>query len=289
MQHVRGVLVSLAVFTSLYASSAEARTKRAKPKATAVPAADAAAKETVPADAAPKETVPAQDAAPKGTAVPAGGAAPPAGAAVPAAVVEPAAPPAETPPPAPAQAPAATVKRAPAKTFAPLKQSRLSHDMQFGLAVLSGTGYRGIFPYDEMVYCGQLGKRVCTGRLPVFLDVQPSFGFAKHWDVLVDLRFGLGQDFTHTHEFAVAPGFRYWVDPEESAKFFATIQVAYDMTSQGNDMLRRSDWAARNSNGFMFEVMHNFGAYVQFGETIGFARWLRFEIDAGLGVQARLP
>ena len=39
----------------------------------------------------------------------------------------------------------------------------------------------------------------------------------------------------------------------------------------------------------MFEVMRNFGVYVQFGETIGFVRWLRFEIDVGIGVQARFP
>jgi hypothetical protein len=49
------------------------------------------------------------------------------------------------------------------------------------------------------------------------------------------------------------------------------------------------DFAVRNSNGFMFEVMRNLGVYVQFGETIGFVRWLRFEIDGGLGIQARLP
>ena len=33
----------------------------------------------------------------------------------------------------------------------------------------------------------------------------------------------------------------------------------------------------------MFEVMRNFGIYVQFGETIAFGRWLRFEIDGGVG------
>ena len=57
-----------------------------------------------------------------------------------------------------------------------------------------------------MINCGQQGKRVCTGLLPFFLDVQPSFGFAEHWDVLVDLRFGIGTDFTTSHQFAVAPG-----------------------------------------------------------------------------------
>jgi hypothetical protein len=185
--------------------------------------------------------------------------------------------------------PAPAVEPAP-KRFPRLVPPTLSHYLQFGIALLPGTGYRAIFPYQEMINCGEAGKRVCTSRLGTFLDVQPSFGFASHWDVIVDLRFGLEEDFTGTHEFAVAPGVRYWVDPQEHAKFFATIQAAFDTTAQHDAQLSHNDdVAVRNSNGFMYEIMRNFGVYAQFGETIGFVRWLRFEIDAGLGVQARLP
>jgi hypothetical protein len=207
----------------------------------------------------------------------------------------PAAPPLAAPPPAaPSSEPARPLKP---KELPALTPTSLSHRFQFGLAVLPGTGYRAIFPYQKnnqaAIFCGQkdgqTDKSICTQRLPVFLDVQPSFGFANHWDFVVDLRFGLEKDFTHTRELAVAPGVRYWVDPEEDAKFFATIQMAYDTTSQGNPLITNNDLGIRNSNGFMFEIMRNFGVYAQFGETIGFRRWLRFEIDAGLGVQARLP
>ncbi|HVU50743.1 MAG TPA: hypothetical protein VHL80_08650 [Polyangia bacterium] len=208
----------------------------------------------------------------------------------------PATPPAAPPAAAAAAAPASdTAPRAiAAKTFPRLKPPTMVHYQQFGIALLSGSGYRAIFPYQNqngmMINCGQANKTICTGRLPTFLDVQPSFGFADHWDVLLDLRFGLEQDFTATHELAVAPGVRYWVDPEESAKFFATLQVAYDVTTQHvAGLAHNDDVALRNSNGFMLEVMRNLGVYLQFGETIGFVRWLRFEIDAGLGVQARLP
>jgi hypothetical protein len=213
-----------------------------------------------------------------------------------------AAAPSEATPPAPSNAgavdspavataaPAGTAApRPPTKRFPRLVNPSMSHRFQFGIAMLPGTGYRGIFPYQEMINCGQPNKRVCTGRLKAFLDVQPSFGFAHHWDVLLDLRFGLEQDFTQSRQFAVAPGVRYWVDPDEHAKFFATIQVAFDTTDQNNSALKNTDVALRNSNGFMYEIMRNFGAYVQFGETIGFVRWLRFEIDVGAGIQARLP
>jgi hypothetical protein len=195
--------------------------------------------------------------------------------------------------PAPPVAPTATpVDQSPpprTKVFPTLRGPDLDHKLQFGFAVLPGTGYRTIFPYQENVGCGQVNKRVCSGRLPFFLDVQPSFGFALHWDVLVDLRFGLEQDFTDTHQFAVAPGFRYWTDPQEPIKLYATIQIAYDTTAQRDDLKHNNDVAFRNSNGVMFEVMRNFGIYVQAGETIGFVRWLRFEIDLGVGVQARIP
>jgi hypothetical protein len=176
------------------------------------------------------------------------------------------------------------------KAFPKLNQAPLNHDMQFGLGVFVGSGYRGLFPYQENIYCGQLGKRVCTTRIPAFIDVQPSFGVAQHWDLLVDLRFGVEQDpVSATHQLAVAGGFRYWVDPDLATKFFATLEVAYDATTEHVDTLKKYDVALRNANGVMFEVMRNLGFYAQFGETIGFVRWLRLEIDLGLGVQARLP
>jgi hypothetical protein len=194
-----------------------------------------------------------------------------------------------TPPTTPSPPAAPAAKPAGPKQFPKLRYPPLVHTYQLGLAVLPGIGFRVIAPYAEGVDCGQQGKRVCTGLLPFFIDVQPSFGFAEHWDLLVDLRFGLGTDFNQRHQFAVAPGLRYWVDPEQHTKFFATIQGVFDATPQNNASLRRNDFGIRNENGFMFEVMRNLGFYLQFGETIGFARWLRFEIDAGVGVQARIP
>ena len=175
------------------------------------------------------------------------------------------------------------------KQFPKLTQPSLMHVYQLGLALLPGVGFRIIAPYKETIDCGQQAKHVCTGLLPFFIDVQPSFGFAQHWDVLIDLRFGIGVDFTQTREFAVAPGVRYWVDPDQPTKFFATIQGVFDATQQNNVAVRDNDFAIRNSNGFMFEVMRNLGFYLQFGETVGFARWMRLEIDGGVGVQARIP
>ncbi|HVR60369.1 MAG TPA: hypothetical protein VMU50_00645 [Polyangia bacterium] len=210
---------------------------------------------------------------------------------------EPAARAADAPPPTAAvpAADAATPSRAaadaaPVKVFPRLRPPDLEHRMQFGFALLLGSGYRTIFPYQEMVGCGQVDKRVCSGRLPLFLDVQPSFGITRRWDILVDLRFGIEQDFTPGRQFVVAPGFRYWSDADQPIKLFATVQVAFDTTADHDPALKHSnDIAFRNSNGIMFEVVRNFGVYFQAGDTIGFLRWLSFAIDLGVGVQARIP
>jgi hypothetical protein len=198
--------------------------------------------------------------------------------------------------PAEASAPVGAPVGAPVPTGAPktkvfrkLREPSLLHKNQFGIAVMPGIGFRIIAPYKEMVSCGEQAKRVCTGLLPFFLDVQPSFGFAEHWDVIVDLRFGIMTDFTQSRELAVAPGVRYWVDNDAETKFYATIQGVFDATAQHNTAVRGTDFGVRNANGFMFDVMRNFGVYLQFGETIGFVRWFRVEIDAGVGVQIRIP
>ena len=177
----------------------------------------------------------------------------------------------------------------PKKRFPRIQPPSLFHKDQFGVSLMPGSGYRIIAPYKDGIPCGQQANRVCTGWIPFFIDVQPSFGFARHWDVIVDLRFGVAADFNGSHQFAVAPGVRYWVDADLPTKFFATIQGVYDLNPQHTPGVKDYDFGVRNANGFMLEVMRNLGFYLQFGETLGFVRWLRFEVDGGVGVQARFP
>ena len=177
----------------------------------------------------------------------------------------------------------------PRKRFPRIQPPSLVHKDQFGISLMPGSGYRIIAPYKDHISCGQGTDRVCTGWIPFFIDGQGSFGFARHWDVIVDLRFGVAADFNGSHEFAVSPGIRYWVDAELPTKFFATFQGVYDLNPQHDPGVKDYDFGVRNANGFMYEVMRNLGFYLQFGETLGFVRWLRFEVDGGVGVQARFP
>jgi hypothetical protein len=180
-----------------------------------------------------------------------------------------------------------------AMALTPVQTQPLDHRHQTGVSLMPGIGYRVIVPYKEFQTCGDssgdLNKRVCTNRTPVFLDLQLSFGLSKRVDVITDLRFSLGTDpASHTHQFALAPGIRVWLDQDVNLKFYTTIQALYDSTNY-YDVVATHDFGLRNSNGLMYDVIRNVGFFFQFGESFGFRRWFRIELDVGAGVQVRFP
>jgi len=171
-----------------------------------------------------------------------------------------------------------------------------NHYLQTGLSVMPGTGYRLIVPYKDGQFCGDSSgrdsKRVCAHSVPFFLDFQLSFGVAKRADLIVDLRFGLQSDSAAVrgaHQFALAPGLRFWLDQDVALKFYTTLQFVFDYTDFTGTGVSSSDYGVRNANGLMYDPIRNVGFYVQFGETIGLARWFRIDLDVGLGAQIRFP
>jgi hypothetical protein len=171
-----------------------------------------------------------------------------------------------------------------------------NHRLQTGLSIMPGSGYRLIVRYRDSQSChdpsGIESKPICSRRLPTFMDVQLAFGALARMDVIVDLRFGLEKDpaASDSHQFAVAPGFRFWLDQEIAFKFYSTLQFVYDYTyfRPGTDT-PASDYGLRNANGLMYDPIRNVGFYVQFGESIGVRRWFRIDLDVGLGAQLRFP
>ena len=210
---------------------------------------------------------------------------------------------------APAPAPAGEAPRRPAKRRqaqaapeAPAasepwsfgRPAEANHYGQFGLSIMPGSGYRVIVPYTDGIHCGDssgnINRRACAHILPFFLDIQPSFGLHRRLDLIVDLRFALQHDpaTNNSHQFALAPGVRYWLDQDVALKFYATGQFVYDYTNYGG-VVKNSDWGLRNADGLMYDAIKNVGFFVQVGWTMGFSRWFRLEFDAGLGVQLRFP
>jgi hypothetical protein len=180
-------------------------------------------------------------------------------------------------------------------TVAGAEPERLDHAGQLGVSLMPGAGYRMIVRYNEQQTCidakGPDSKWVCTNNVPVFADLGLSFGLTSRYDLLTDLRFGIAREdaLGVSRQFALAPGLRIWLDREGAWKFFTTLQLVYDHTKQSQDAVEDTDYGARNANGLMYDPTRNFGLFVQLGETFGFRRWFRMEIDVGVGVQIRLP
>jgi len=171
------------------------------------------------------------------------------------------------------------------------------HKGQFGIYSQVGVGYRAIFRYNTNDYCGTNGTSVCTGLAPPFIELGLSYAPLSNVELITDLRLGLTDDFrpdTVTakapRQLVLAPGVKFYINDKGSLKWFTTFQVAFDFSDYSSDNVSTSvDLAFRNVNGILIDLHRTFGFYIHFGETIGFVRWLRFEMSGGVGLQARFP
>ena len=165
-------------------------------------------------------------------------------------------------------------------------------------------GLRAIVPYDKVDYCGATDSStstgnapVCTGRAPFSLDLELGYGLKRRIDVFAELRLGIQGDFGPTASSSeegprmlhISPGARFFFSDAKSTKLFTTAQAVFDFAGYkdpgGAD--RGNDFGIRNLNGLWLDLERAYGFYAFIGETLTFSRWLRFELEAGIGVQAR--
>lgn len=171
------------------------------------------------------------------------------------------------------------------------------HKGQFGIYAQFGVGYRAIFRYNVNDYCGTAAQGVCTGLAPPYMEIGLSYAPISNLEVITDFRIGLTDDFrpdTATQkaprQLVLAPGIKLYVNDKGSLKWFTTFQLAFDFSDYSVDNVSTSvDLAFRNVNGILVDLHRTFGVYAHFGETVGFVRWLRFEMTGGIGLQARFP
>jgi hypothetical protein len=180
-----------------------------------------------------------------------------------------------------------------------------SHKGQIELSLRLPIGLRAIAPYDSANYCGatdasaKFGNApVCTSRAPFSLDFEVGYGVHRRIDAFVELRVGLEQDFSSTpattdgpHPFHISPGARFFFGDGGTSKLFTTAQVVFDLAGYkaATGLDRGADLGVRNLNGLWFDVDKAYGFYGYIGETATFARWMRFELEAGIGFQGRYP
>lgn len=178
-----------------------------------------------------------------------------------------------------------------------------SHKGQLEVSLRIPLGLRAIATYDKGIYCGKLDSSttsgfspVCTGRVPFSFDFELGYGIARSIDLLLELRVGLEQDFGATPQadegprpFHVSPGARFFFNEGRTSKLFTTAQFVIDASGYKDQagVKRGTDVGFRNLTGLWFDLDRAYGLYLFVGETATFARWMQFELEAGVGVQGR--
>jgi hypothetical protein len=190
------------------------------------------------------------------------------------------------------------------------KDVSFSHKGQFEISARFATGYRTIITYNDQDYCGSIDMQsstglasVCSGRIPIQMDVELGYGIARRVDLFAEVRIGLEADFSTgpaahdgPHEFHLSPGARFYFADAGHTKLFTTAQAVFDFTGYKSTRLdenlgknRGTDIGVRNMSGIQLDLDKAYGFYVYVGETAMFARWLEVSVEAGLGVQVRYP
>lgn len=169
-----------------------------------------------------------------------------------------------------------------------------SHKGQFGLSARLGVGVRAIATYEKNVFCGSdADDRVCTGRAPMSLDLEASYGVAPSIEATLELRVGLERDFGATagadgpRPLHLSPGARFFFSEAKRTKLFVQPALVFDFASY--DQRSGNDFGVRGIEGFWIDLHPSYGAYLFIAETIEFSRWLSGGFEAGVGFQGRYP
>lgn len=177
----------------------------------------------------------------------------------------------------------------------------MSHRGQLLVGAHTGLSYRWLTTYNATDYCGARSvdtstgnSPVCIARGPFALDLELAWGATHKFDALLDLRIGLERDFSPTgatantgpRQFHLAPGLRYFFSEGVNTKLFTTAQLILDFASYQDaaGQSRGMDFGLRNANGLWVDFSPSLSGIVYVAENLTFARWLRFDIEGGVGV-----
>src|SRR5262249_49806009 len=138
----------------------------------------------------------------------------------------------------------------------------------------------------------------CLARVPMSLNFEGSYGVTRSIDVLLEMRVGLETDFGSTPSTSngprmvfLSPGARFFFNEAKASSLFATAQVVFDFSGYKDSAGagRGADIGFRNLLGYWFDLHKAYGMYIFAGDTATFSRWMRFEVELGIGFQARYP
>ncbi|HTM22921.1 MAG TPA: hypothetical protein VL172_20500 [Kofleriaceae bacterium] len=166
------------------------------------------------------------------------------------------------------------------------------HQGQVGLHVKVGTGYRAIFR-DADEYCGKTGEDLCNERAPVHMELGVAYRLLERLEAFFEVRVGLERDFGASatergaRTRAYMPGLKVYFKDAGTAKFWSSLAFCVDTTHYPQKP--ETDYGVKLTNAFQFDPHRTFGVFFYFGPVFAWQRWLRFELEGGLGIQARFP
>jgi hypothetical protein len=172
------------------------------------------------------------------------------------------------------------------------------HKGQFGGSARFAIGGRGIATYENTVYCGKTDPQaehgfasVCTGRMPLSLDLEAAYGVTGTIELTVEMRLGLERDFgvdqntPGPRPFYVAPGARFFFSEAARSKLFVQPELVFDFAGYS----RGNDFGVRGIEGYWIDLHKSYGLYFFVAETLEFSRWLSASFEGGVGFQGRYP
>jgi hypothetical protein len=205
-------------------------------------------------------------------------------------------------PPPEAIQPPADGAGTPKEMTPPIQKKNLSHRLQVSVDIAVGVGAAFIFTYKDTVWCGKgspdlENDSVCTGLAPVFIDFGLGFGVLDALEILAELRLGLMNDMVGNRPLMVMPGLRLWVDPKLPFKIGLAFQMVIDLTRQDSpeqqlnlpEKGRKLDLGARFYAQIQYDFLRYVGLFGRVGVVGTFQKWVGFNLEAQLGIQARFP
>lgn len=172
------------------------------------------------------------------------------------------------------------------------------HKGQFGGSARVAIGGRGIATYENTVYCGKTDPQaehgfasVCTGRMPISLDLEAAYGVTGTIELTLELRLGLERDFgvdpstPGPRPFYLAPGARFFFSEAARSKLFVQPELVFDFAGYS----RGNDFGVRGIEGYWIDLHKSYGLYFFVAETLEFSRWLSASFEGGVGFQGRYP
>ncbi len=205
-------------------------------------------------------------------------------------------------PPADATKPPADNAGTPKEMTPPIKKKNLSHRLQVSVDIAVAVGASFRVTYEDTTWCGKgdplmENDSFCTGLAPVSMDFGLGFTVIDALEILAEFRLGLMNDTLGNRPLMVMPGIRIWLDPKLPFKIGLALQMVIDLTKQdsaeqqtalpekGQDL----DLGVRFYAQFQYDFLRYVGIFARIGLLGTFQKWIGFNLEASLGVQARFP